>query len=881
MPQRYIDQQSANDIFLDTLRSRIRAKPVMPDVPAAGSLSAFCALIDPYYEPSRHTDLLCEKLEAVERGDVRQLIVCMPVRHGKTLHVSESFPAWALGRNPRRRIILMSHTEGLIRRANRLARNKLSHPLYPFKARIDRTNQSATHWGTTEGGECHAAGIEGNIAGYGADILVIDDPIGSQEDADSASYREKSWLRYTAEMRPRLQRRGAQIICSCLVGDTLIPTADGVWRPLSSINVGDFVWSFDGTTLVPKKVLGKKVSGEDETFTVRTAGLSVTGNARHPFLVQDPDGIMRWKKLGDLCPGDLTVTLRALPDVEAKAVIPDTDQPITADLMWFLGFMYGDGWVTSWKRRNLDKVRDKVYTSRSWAVCAAVGVHEDINTRVQQSFKDILGRYPKITKFGYYRLDSNPAGRLMGSFGFSGNAHTKRVPLWVFSCSASMKQEFIRGLMDADGYYPSPTRASRLTSVNKPLLNDARLLAQSCSLRPDSIRSRVSRVQAPHSHSVEDHIAYSINIQLNQDKSTFKYVTLPSDNIRLERVLGITPAGRQTVYDLAVDGPQNFIADGFVVHNTRWHEDDLVGRLLASPDGKNWEVLILPAICEDPRIDPLGRAEGEALWPEWFPAEDLPSVALNQIGIREWNAIYQQRPTHTEGNMFKREWWQYYDLEVARHSGLKPSFTTVDSAFKEGVENDYSVAQTWGTMNGRAYLMDQWREKVAYPVLADTMRQIFDKWRVPLIIEDKASGQSLLQSLAQPLGAMPAIPVIKHVIPGNKSKVSRAEPTTRWVAGKVVYLPAGAPWVHDYVEELAAFDHGVHDDCVDATVMALTRIFVSATRPSEYPEVRYNNGERRRARSQWKERQKDLRREDAEQYFKAVDEYDKFLREGL
>lgn len=109
---------------------------------------------------------------------------------------------------------------------------------------------------------------------------------------------------------------------------------------------------------------------------------------------------------------------------------------------------------------------------------------------------------------------------------------------------------------------------------------------------------------------------------------------------------------------------------------TRWHMDDLAGRILASEDAPNWTVVSLPAFAE--ANDPLGRSEGEALCPERFDERDLAEIKAVQGSSFE--ALYQQRPSALEGSIFKREWWRYY-REAPRFSRIIQSW---DTAFKAG-----------------------------------------------------------------------------------------------------------------------------------------------------------------------------------------------------
>lgn len=261
-----------------------------------------------------------------------------------------------------------------------------------------------------------------------------------------------------------------------------------------------------------------------------------------------------------------------------------------------------------------------------------------------------------------------------------------------------------------------------------------------------------------------------------------------------------------------------------VVIMTRWHEDDLIGRLMNTDSG--WVSLVLPAIAEE--NDPLGRQVGEALWPERIPLEELPSVEKGEISTRTFIGLYQQRPSLAAGNIFDRKWWKTYQLQEAPN--LKASVITIDSAFKDGVQNDFSVAAVWGFQNGCAYLIDIWRKRVQFPELCEGLRELYRNYKAPLIIEDAASGQSLLQVLTRPLPNQPAIPVVSFRLPHNMSKTSRASAVTRYIEAGLVYLPEKAPWLDEFIEEHSSFPNAAHDDMVDTTAIALRRLFGENTR---------------------------------------------------
>ncbi len=148
-----------------------------------------------------------------------------------------------------------------------------------------------------------------------------------------------------------------------------------------------------------------------------------------------------------------------------------------------------------------------------------------------------------------------------------------------------------------------------------------------------------------------------------------------------------------------------------VLIQTRWHEDDLAGRLLRESRGDDWDVLNLPAIAEH---DDVFRKEGEALWSEQFPLRELERIR-SAIGSRAWTSLYQQRPAAAGGVIFKRDWWQYYRPPLTQ--SINQIVQSWDTAFKRGTENDFSICTTWAVCENGYYLLHLWRDRVEFPEL--------------------------------------------------------------------------------------------------------------------------------------------------------------------
>ncbi|MGH3056613.1 MAG: phage terminase large subunit [Gaiellaceae bacterium] len=266
---------------------------------------------------------------------------------------------------------------------------------------------------------------------------------------------------------------------------------------------------------------------------------------------------------------------------------------------------------------------------------------------------------------------------------------------------------------------------------------------------------------------------------------------------------------------LTEDALTRLMPGGAVVAvGTRWHEDDPLGRLLDGPGASEWVHLHLPALAEDD--DVLGRDEGEALWPAWFPAEHLLDVKV-ELGSRAFAALYQGAPTPDTGGTFQRAWL------AGRYPRLPEGVRkvqTVDASFKTGVGNDFSVVATWAADDAWFYLVDVWRAKVEYPELKRAIVSEAEEHEPEaVLIEDAAAGQSAIQELRRET----RLPIV--AVKPQGSKVSRAEAVSPLFEAGNVLLPEQAPaWLGPWVEEHVEFPAGKHDDQVDTTTMALDRL---------------------------------------------------------
>lgn len=256
---------------------------------------------------------------------------------------------------------------------------------------------------------------------------------------------------------------------------------------------------------------------------------------------------------------------------------------------------------------------------------------------------------------------------------------------------------------------------------------------------------------------------------------------------------------------------------------TRWHEDDLAGRLLAlaksDPEADQWEVLSFPAI-KDIEKDPLAvddpREMGEPLWPAKFDLANMMATKASS-GTRDWNSIYQQRPTNEEGAIIKRHWWKFYD-ELPE--GIETMMQAWDLTFKDTKSSDFVAGFVGARKGANIYIVDRVHDRLSFTETIKAFENFCAKYKQAYekVVEEAANGAALIDTLRN------KIPGIIGVRPQG-TKIARVNAVSPMVEAGNVYLPnpERAPWVNEVIEEFTSFPAGAHDDQVDALTHMLMR----------------------------------------------------------
>lgn len=257
---------------------------------------------------------------------------------------------------------------------------------------------------------------------------------------------------------------------------------------------------------------------------------------------------------------------------------------------------------------------------------------------------------------------------------------------------------------------------------------------------------------------------------------------------------------------------------------TRWHHDDLAGRLLrlskSDALASNWTLLVLPS--EDSKglnvRPPNVIPPYTSLWPERYGDAELAAIKAD-LGTRQYSALYLQTPSDEQGSIIKRDWFQYYNEDPKE---LSKSCTDIlqswDMAFKDTSDSSYVVGQVWGKRGADKFLLDQVRERMDFSRTCQQLVKLSDKWprSARKLVEDKANGPAVINHLRHVVAGLKPMP--KEV-----SKEAALQAASPDFESKNIYVPNPElhPWVREYIEELVTFGVTALTDQCDATSQAI------------------------------------------------------------
>ena len=251
-----------------------------------------------------------------------------------------------------------------------------------------------------------------------------------------------------------------------------------------------------------------------------------------------------------------------------------------------------------------------------------------------------------------------------------------------------------------------------------------------------------------------------------------------------------------------------------IIITTRWHMDDIVGRILQTE--RNVKYINFPVECLE-EFDILGRKKGDALFPElgkdnaWL--EDFKRAYQTEQGSRAWTTSFLGQPTNVDGNIFKRKWFNKY----TGHVQTAYKAISIDASFKGDKDNDFVSIQVWGKIDQKYYLLDRYKARMGFvDTISVTNRIIARHMDYNVIyVEDKANGSAIVDVMHRRY---------QGVIPVNPEggKVARAYAVQPLFESGCVFIRQDLD--KDFEDEMCNFPEGVNDDDVDACTQALNRL---------------------------------------------------------
>lgn len=315
-----------------------------------------------------------------------------------------------------------------------------------------------------------------------------------------------------------------------------------------------------------------------------------------------------------------------------------------------------------------------------------------------------------------------------------------------------------------------------------------------------------------------------------------------------------------------------------IVIQTRWVENDVIGYIQSNWSDYVWADINLPCECEDEATDPLHRKLGDSLMGDHMGDFDLPQRIRNDNiwlrskkmlvcageGERVWNALYQGHPSAQNGNLFRDNWWKRYCRKIGGVSedgceygsridiaDMEYTCLSVDATFKKTETSDRVAITLWGLSQKNAYLYKLINKRMGFTETVERIKRLCGEYPGidQLIIEDKANGSAIIDTLKYTDG----IPPIVAVNPLG-GKYSRAQAVSPFIAGGSVYIPVDFTEserreIEDdnhietgygrFLYQMSHFPFAKNDDMVDSMSQALSRLIKIVTGEDPAPEKRW------------------------------------------
>lgn len=703
--------------------------------------------------------------------------------HSKTSFVAIGRILWELGKNPNLRIKLVCQSDDTaIKRLSAITDNIERNPrlkeIFPNLVPSDKGTWSRTKILVNRSivspdPSIEAVGILSTATGGRSDLICMDDPVDFRNAIEQPSLRNTVKEVYNNVWVNILEPDGRIWVTACLTGDSKILMEDGTYKDIINIKKDDIVWSFDNKdSLIKAKVNALIPQEVSEIYELKTKRFMLKATKEHPILTVGNNGI-EWKSICDIKIGETILICKEIPlkgedhyfpkvrsdSGKAHHKHPNIDNKLLdEEFMWLFGFLFGDGWA------GIGTAKDGAYIA--WAE----SIYPERNDKALKIGEKWFGKssYRDRCRFIWNR----PASRGIIKLGLNGGAKGKRIPDWVFKLNSTMKIEFLKGLLDADGWRHKKGNGFGLKLSNKGLIEDVKLLTITCGVRSSYPDYRGRFIQAPNSKAPIFSQSWKVNLcfseiekvewnSLGVNKKSVRGISPLNMQTRAERVTSVTKLPiMEQVYDLQVEGTNNFIANGIITHNTPWHQDDLLHMLLSNP----MYTKIVDKIDDD--FTPI--------WPEKWDRNALMK-RKEEIGDRAFARAFKMQALSDEEAIFNEVMLKNCETHDFAYGdkplvGKATILMGVDlGSARSSKDANYTVIFTGAVIGGKKIPLNITRGKFKSPEFAKIFYDLVKMFNPSyIIIENNASQEAVIQWVREKYGDDISLPPIKGYFTGNQ-----------------------------------------------------------------------------------------------------------------
>jgi len=730
-----------------------------------------------------YLDCIADHLEAVEKGQISKLIINQPPRTTKSISASVAFPAWLIGHDPSAQVIGASYGADLSIKMNMDTRLVMESEWYRDafpEVKLAADQNEKWRFQTTKRGHRTAVSVGGKVTGFGASCFVAGTMVGTPNGGKAIeslvvgdivlTYNHKSGSVQPNPVEATSVRdardivrvqfdNGSEFRCTpdhqvfargrgYIAAIDLQPGQEVIIQNQSSLQ---FLWG----------ELNQRVRGCQEVFEERI----------QRFLLQQrvfckTSCSKKFEAVQDVCQNGNKKPSVLWDGVQGEGKVCAGLQAATEENEALFGV---------WEEFLSSEFISKDVLN---GMCEQPTLIEDVGANESE-----LQRWARIQRFIQENEESNIR---------EGSTQVPSVPESEKSGRASYRREYIKQL--AVQFTDFVQSLSPRTSFGKVVS-----VSQVTNLSGESVS--VYDIQTARNHNFFANEILVHNCIIIDDPETPDEAL--SDAVRKSTNSWI----RQNLLTRFNDRNNQRA----VVVQQRVHEGDTTGSLLEDGD---WYHLKLPAeFTKKTYIEnPLGKAgwtmeEGGLLNEDMLGKKVLDSEII-KLGEYGYSGQYMQDPAPAEGGLVKWDWFKKYE---ERPLGFDCIIHSWDTAIKTGATSDYSVCTIWGIRWDGFYLLEVVRKKLEYPALKAEVKRLYER-DVPryILVEDKASGQQLLQDY----GAQIGVPMLGQKPESNK--VVRLSVVTDVIETGKVWLPEDASWLETLREELRVFPNGKNDDQVDS-----------------------------------------------------------------